>query len=550
MNVRNCLLVYPRFSSNSFYKFSQVARLVGARYPAAPLGPLTVAALLPQRWTLRLVDENVRPLRDADLAWADLVLVSGMLPQQQGILRAVHRAHQAGVPVAVGGPDPSSQPELYAQADYVVTGEGEVTIPPFLEDLGQGVTSGLYRSEQRADMAESVVPRFDLIRFRDYMRVGVQFSRGCPFHCEFCDIVELFGHRPRTKPPERMLAELQALYDLGYRGHVDFVDDNFVGNKARGIEMLEAIGDWSRAHGYPFYFSTEASINLAREERLLGLMRDADFRYVFVGIESPDEEVLAETHKVQNQRVSVVDAVRTLAAYGMTVNGGFILGFDSETEHTAGHMIELIQEAGIVTALISTLTALPNTELSRRLEREGRLFAGGQMTVRDTAREIDNTTSGLNFATVRPRTAVLRDQVAVLRAVYDPQRYYERVLRTALQLAPQLRYRPGPLRALKLAWSFLKVSARAGLNRRTGPLYWKTLLTVLALNPRAAEAAISNAALYIHFGQQSAFVIDMLEHKIVEVEGRGEANYNRQMIAGLAPAPLALDPPLPRSQPA
>ena len=524
MNVQKCLLVYPRFSSNSFYNFSQVARFVGARYPAAPLGLMTVAALLPQRWAFRIVDENVRPLRDSDLEWADIVLVSGMLPQQRGILTAIQRVHDVGKPVAVGGPDPSSQPEVYGGADYVVMGEGEVTIPPFVDDLNKGVTSGVYRPEQYADMAKAVVPRFDLIRFADYMRVGVQFSRGCPFNCEFCDIVELFGRRPRTKLPERMVAELQALYDLGYRGHVDFVDDNFIGNKARGIEALQAISEWSKGHGYPFYFSTEASINLAQEEELLKWMRECDFRYVFVGIESPDEDVLTEMHKVQNRRVSVVDAVRTLASYGMIVNGGFVLGFDSETEHTADNMIDLIQDAAISTALVSTLTALPNTQLSRRLRQEGRLFAGGRMTVSDARVDIDNTTSGLNFATARPRTAILRDQAQVLRTVYDPTNYYDRALRTALQLSPNLRYRPGFVRTLRLAWAFLQVSAKVGFNRRTGLLYWKMLFTVLAANPKATQAAVSMAALYVHFYKQSGFVMDMLERKIVDMDKHGKEN--------------------------
>jgi radical SAM superfamily enzyme YgiQ (UPF0313 family) len=548
IDVQKCLLIQSKFSSHSFYNFSDVARFVGARYPAAPLGLMTVAALLPQRWEFRLVDENVRALRDADIEWADIVLVSGMLPQQKGILTAVRRAHGAGKPVAVGGPDPSSQPHIYGQADYVVMGEGEVTIPSFVEDLNKGVASGIYRSDRRADMAQSVVPRFDLIRFADYMRVGIQFSRGCPFNCEFCDIIELFGRRPRTKPPERMVAELQALYDLGYRGHVDFVDDNFIGNKAKGIEALQAIGDWSKRHGYPFYFSTEASINLVQEEQLLQLMRENDFRYVFVGIESPDEDVLTEAHKAQNKRVSAVDAVRTLASYGMIVNGGFVLGFDSETERTADRMIDLIQEAGIGTALVSTLTALPNTQLSHRLQREGRLFAGGRMLQSDAQLEIDNTTSGLNFATSRPRTDILRDQAQVLRTVYDPANYYARVLRTALDLAPDYRYRPGFVAALKLVWAWLKVSVKVGLNRRTGPLYWKTLFTVLAANPRAAQAAISMAALYVHFGQQSEFVIDMLERKIADIERSGEKEYNERMIAGIVPVPRSVDRPLPRSQ--
>jgi radical SAM superfamily enzyme YgiQ (UPF0313 family) len=525
-----CLLVHPGFSSNGFFNYSDVARFVGAKYSAAPLGMLTVAALFPQHWEFRLVDENVRPLVDADLEWADIVLTGGMLTQQKSVLTTIQRGHDHGLAVVVGGPDPTSQPLVYGQADFLVLGEGEVTIPLLLEDMGKGVRSGAYRSDLRADMAEAVVPRFDLIRFADYMRVGIQFSRGCPYNCEFCDIIELFGRTPRTKTAEHMVAELQALYDLGYRGHVDLVDDNLIGNKSKALEVLQAIGDWSRRHGYPFYYSTEASINLAKEQELLRLMKESDFRYVFVGIESPDEDVLAEAHKVQNRRVSVVDAVRTLASHGLIVNGGFVLGFDSETEHTAGNMIDLIQDTGICSALVSVLTALPNTQLSRRLEREGRLFAGGQL-VSDGTADVDQTTGGLNYATIRPRAAILRDQARVYRQIYDPAQYYERVLRTATDLVPHHRYRPGFVRALKLAWAFVRVSVKAGLDPRTGLLYWKTLIKVLVRNPKALEAAISMAALYIHYARQSEFVIHALEGKAAHVEGCGEESYNQSMIA-------------------
>ena len=524
-----CLLTYPGFSNNGFFNYSDVARFVGAKYSAAPLGMLTVAALLPQHWEFRLVDENVRPLVDADFEWADIVLTGGMLTQQQSVLSTIQRGHDRGKVVVVGGPDPTSQPLVYGQADLLVLGEGEVTIPLLIEDLGKGVRSGLYRSDLRADMAEAVVPRFDLIRFADYMRVGVQFSRGCPYSCEFCDIIERFGRTPRTKSAAHTVAELQALYDLGYRGHVDFVDDNLIGDKSKAIEMLQAIGDWSRRHGYPFYFSTEASINLAKEDELLRLMQQSDFRYIFVGIESPEEDVLVEAHKMQNRHVSAVDAVRTLASHGIIVNGGFVLGFDSETEHTAGNMIDLIQETGICSALVSTLTALPKTQLSRRLAREGRLFAGGLMVSAGTA-DVDQTTGGLNYATARPRTAILRDQVSIFRQIYHPARYYDRILNTATHLVPHRRYRPGFVQSLKLAWGFLRVSAKAGLNLRTGPLYWKTLLRVLVTNPSALEAVVSMAALYVHYARQSEFVIHTLEHRIAEIERCGEESYNQSMM--------------------
>ena len=526
-----CLLVQPRFSGHSFWNYKEVCELVGAKYPAAPLGLMTVAALLPEHWDLRLVDENVRPLADDDLDQADIVLVSSMLPQQKGALAVIQRAHDRRTPVVAGGPDVTAQPQLYSSADFLVLGEGEVTIPLFIEDLHKQATSGVYQCVVRADMTEAVIPRFDLIRFADYMHVGVQFCRGCPFNCEFCDIIELFGRTPRSKTPEQTVAELQRLYDLGYRGHVDFVDDNFIANKKEVIDVLEAIRDWSRRHHYPFYFSTEASVNLAREDKLLGLMRENDFRYVFVGFESPDEEVLAQTQKRQNKGVSAVDAVRTLNAHGMIVNGGFILGFDGETENTAANMVDMIQDAGICMAMVGTLTALPNTQLSRRLKREGRLFWGGQARVQD-ASDIDQTTNGLNFATERPRAAILRDYVDIVRRIYDRDAYYERVLMTALQLKPAQKAHLGFIQTLELARGFLKLSAKAGFDHRTGRLYWLTLGNVLLRNPHAIEAAVNLAAMYVHFSEQSAFVIRTLERRIAEVEHCGETNYNQLMIEG------------------
>jgi hypothetical protein len=378
-------------------------------------------------------------------------------------------------------------------------------------------------------MANAVVPRFDLIRFADYLHVGVEFCRGCPYGCEFCDIIERFGRKPRAKTTEQMIAELQTLYDLGYRGHVDFVDDNFIGNKPRVMDVLHAMRDWSSRHGYPFYFSTEASINLAREGELLRLMQENDFRYVFVGIESPDDDVLSLTKKPQNKGVSAVKAVSTLNSYGMIVNGGFILGFDGETDHTAGNMIDLIQDTGICMAMVGTLAALPNTQLSRRLKREGRLYGRGQVRP-DGGADIDQTTSGLNFATIRPRTAILRDHKRVLQHIYDPQKYYERVLLTATQLRPARRSRLGLAQTLKMAIAFVRVSVKAGLKRPTGLLYWRTLLKVLTLNPGAAEAVVNLAAMYVHFSKQSEFVIQLLEEKIVTVESYGEESFNRLMI--------------------
>jgi radical SAM superfamily enzyme YgiQ (UPF0313 family) len=529
------LLVQPRFSGNSFWNYTEVCRLTGARYPAAPLGLMTVAALLPQEWRFRLVDENVRPLDNLDLEWADVVFSGGMLPQQAATLAVIERAHAADKPVVLGGPDPSEQPEMYGEADFLVLGEGELTVPLFLADLDRGATSGSYSSSELADMTKAVVPRFDLIRFRDYIQVGIQFSRGCPFNCEFCDIIELFGRRPRNKTPDQILAELQVLYDLGHRGHVDFVDDNLIGQQSRAAEVLGAVADWSRRHNHPFYFSTEASINLARKENLLRLMRDCDFRYVFVGIESPDDTVLTRIKKTQNLEVSVPDAVRTLAQYGLIVNGGFILGFDDEGPEAGRRIIEVIEEAGICLAMVGTLYALPRTRLTRRLQQEGRLFDRGRRAI-DAAVDIDQTTSGLNYVTTRPRADILSDQARVLRHIYDPVRYYQKALQTATGLKPAYKHRAGFTEALRMGLAFTKVCLKAGFNRRTWRLYWDLLFEVLKRNPRAIDAAVNLAAMYLHFARQSYYVVGALERAVVDVKAVGEEKFNETMVAGTARA--------------
>ena len=458
-----CLLVQTKFSAFSFWNYQDVCDIVGARYPAAPLGLLTVAALLPQHWTFRLIDENVETLLEEHLLWADIVCTGGMLPQQKSMLEFIHRAHLLDRTVVVGGPDPTSQPDLYREADYLVLGEGEITIPMFLRDLEVGITSGTYVSTERANMLESVIPRFDLIRFRDYIMIGMQFIRGCPFNCEFCDVIELFGRTPRYKTTPHILKELQTLYDLGYRGHIDMVDDNFIGNKNKVKELLSEIKTWTIARKYPFYFTTEASVNIADDEELLQLMQDCDFRYVFLGIETPENDTLALNNKNQNVNKPIGDAVRKILSYGMVSNGGYIIGFDSESRQVASNMINSIQESGICMAMIGLLYALPNTQLTRRLEAEGRLFHLASQSVSST--DIDQTTSGLNFSTLIPRSEILKNYIEVLKTVYKPENYYKRVIYTGLNIRPKYRHKPSFSTWLIYMRSFLRVCKKAGFSR-------------------------------------------------------------------------------------
>ncbi|MCX6243409.1 MAG: B12-binding domain-containing radical SAM protein [Bacteroidetes bacterium] len=525
--VTNCLLVQTKFSAFSFWNYQDVCDIVGAKYPAAPLGLLTVAGLLPQNWTFRLVDENVEPLLDNHLLWADIVCTGGMLPQQKSILELIGRAHDLGKIIVVGGPDPTSQPALYEKADFLVLGEGEITIPMFLKDLQEGATSGTYVSEERANMLESVIPRYDLIRFRNYIMIGMQFIRGCPFNCEFCDVIELFGRTPRFKSNLQILKELQTLYDLGYRGHIDMVDDNFIGNKKKVKELLREIKAWSVERKFPFFFTTEASVNLAEDDELLQLMKECDFRYVFLGIETPENETLALNNKTQNVNRPVTEAVRKILSYGMVSNGGYIIGFDSESSRIAGNMITSIQESGIAMAMIGLLYALPNTQLTRRLEDEGRLFYATSQWVNDT--DIDQMTSGLNFVTLIPRTEILNNFISVLDAVYDPVHYYRRVTYTGLKIRPKYRHKPTFSTWLIYMRSFLRVCREAGFSRATGLQYWKMFFTVILRNPMGIEAAVNLAAMFIHFQKQKAYIVAATNRSVTAMANISEQEFNKRM---------------------
>jgi radical SAM superfamily enzyme YgiQ (UPF0313 family) len=518
-----CLLVQTKFSGFSFWNYQEVCFMVGAKYPAAPLGLLTVAALLPQHWTFRLIDENVEPLLDDHLKWADIVCTGGMLPQQKSILNFIRIAHNLNRMVVVGGPDPTSQPDVYSEADFLVLGEGEITIPMFLNDLQKGAKFGRYFSEEKVNMLKAVVPRYDLINFRNYIMIGLQFSRGCPFNCEFCDIIELYGRIPRFKSNEQVIKELQSLYDLGYRGHIDIVDDNFIGNKKKAKELLYELITWTQNNKYPFYFSTEASINLADDDKLLQLMKDVEFRYVFLGIETPENETLKQNKKTQNVNKSIEDAVRKLLSYGIVSNGGYIIGFDSESRQIADNMIHSIQESGICMAMIGLLYALPNTQLTRRLASESRLFQQASRLIGES--DIDQTTSGLNFITLISRAEILKNFIRVINVIYEPSNYYKRVIFTGLNIKPYYKYSPNFRTWLIYLRSFFRVCKRAGFNTVTGFYYWKMFFTVIFRNPKGIETAVNLAAMFIHFQKQKEYGVSTMNNIIGELEKTGEEAY-------------------------
>jgi len=423
-----CLLVQPRFEATNYWNFVESARAIGARATAPPLGLMTVAALLPQEWHFEIADLNVEPLSETAWQDADIICTGGMLPQQPGILRLIERANTDGKFIAVGGPDPSSQPQIYASADAVVMGEGEATIPMWLESWRKGEPCGRFESPDKPDVTKTPIPRYDLVSFDDYLHVGIQSSRGCPYNCEFCDIIELFGRRPRVKTPEQFVAELERLYQLGYRGWVDFTDDNFIGNRKLIKPLLHALCDWNKSRNYPFVFSTEASLNLADDKELLELMRDAQFRYVFLGIESPDEETLIHTQKRINTVHPIIERVRTIYDHGISVAAGLIIGFDSDKPGTDGPMVHFIKESGIALSMVGLLSALPNTQLTRRLNKERRLIDSNHQWLRDggigyelrSNESKDQTLSGLNFVTTRDRVEIYKELRNIIGAVYTP----------------------------------------------------------------------------------------------------------------------------------
>jgi len=372
--MKNILLVYPKVPNNTYWSFKYALKFVNKMSAMPPLGLITVAALFPEEYNLKLIDLNVEPLQEKDIIRADAVFVSAMIVQKDSFQKVVSTCNRLKRPVIAGGPYPTSSHEEITGVDHFVLGEVEDTFKDILTDLKNGTAKKVYPRPERPDMSRSIIPRFDLLDLNSYSSMSVQYSRGCPFKCEFCDIWTIYGNKPRVKNHENFISELEMLYNLGWRGAVFVVDDNFIGNKHRvKKELLPALIEWQKEHNYIFRFFTEASINMADDEDLLSAMRNAGFNEVFIGIETPAIEGLKETDKIQNIRTDMHKAIRTIQNHGIGVMAGFILGFDSDRDDIFDRQISFIQKAGIPRAMVGLLTVLPGTKLSDRLEREGRL---------------------------------------------------------------------------------------------------------------------------------------------------------------------------------
>jgi len=482
------LLVYPHYPT-TFWSFRYAMKFIDRKASFPPLGLLTVAAMLPDSWEKRVIDMNVKALTDKDLGWADYVFISAMTIQRQSVREVIDRCRRLGVKTVAGGPLFTSCHEDFPEVDHLVLGEGEISLPLFLEDLRRGTPQRLYRAEGWAQLAETPIPLWSLVRMSDYAAMNLQYGRGCPFDCEFCDITALFGRRPRSKPLPRVLAELESLYACGWRGAVFFVDDNFIGEKPRlKREILPAIIDWMEAREYPFYFYTEASIDLADDPQLLELMVRAGFEEVFIGIETPHEEGLAESGKVQNKNRDLLASVKRIQQAGLQVHGGFIVGFDSDPATIFDKQIRFIQESGIVTAMVGVLTALRGTKLYQRLENEGRLLKSSSG---------NNTAIDINFEPRMQTDTLIAGYQKILDNIYDPKQYYRRVIKLFREYRPRPKGRfhlqKGHIGAFFKSILFLGVLGKERLH------YWKLFFWSLFRKPRLFPLAITYAVYGFHF---------------------------------------------------
>jgi len=503
------LLLYPQFPK-SFWSFEKALELVNRKAMMPPLGLITVAAILPQEWEFKLVDRNVQAISETDWAWADIVILSAMIVQKQDFLFLIQESKRRGKRVAVGGPYATALPHeaQAAGADYLILDEGEITLPLFVSAVQQGRKDGIFRANgEKPDVTTTPIPRFDLLDLDAYDNMAVQFSRGCPFQCEFCDIIVLYGRKPRTKTPEQLLAELERLYELGWRRMIFMVDDNFIGNKRNVKLLLRELKDWLATHNYPFHFNTEASVDLANDPELMDLMVQCNFNGVFLGIETPDEDSLSLTQKHQNTRNSLTDAVDTITRAGLRVMAGFIIGFDGEKTGAGDRIVRFVEQNAIPIALFSMLQALPDTALWHRLNKEGRL--------RDTVNDI-NQTSLMNFVPTRPLEDIAQEYVAAFWQLYDPLAYLERTYRHFLKLgAPQC-----PKRLRKVNWASIRALAivlwRQGIIRKTRWKFWLNLFGILRQNPRVWEHYLTVCALNEHFLEYRQIVRDQIESHLAK----------------------------------
>jgi len=480
--------VYPKYP-DTFWSFKHALKFVSKKAAFPPLGLLTVAAMLPEEWEKNLVDMNVTKLTDSDIEWAEYVFISAMEVQKESVKKVIAQCKKLGTKIVAGGPLFTTGYEEFDGVDYFVLGEAEVTLYPFLEDLKEGRAQHIYASNEHPDISATPIPLWSLIDMKHYSSMNLQYSRGCPYDCEFCDIIILNGHTPRTKSEEQLISEMDALYEQGWRGGLFIVDDNFIGNKKKlKAETLPALIEWRESKKYPFALCTEASINLADDEELMRLMVAAGFDVVFIGIETPNEESLMECTKTQNQNRDLITSVKRLQEFGLEVQGGFIIGFDSDPESIFQSQIEFIQRSGIVTAMVGLLNAPIGTRLHKRLEKEKRLlksFTGS------------NTDFSLNFVPKMNYDTLINGYRHVLDTIYSPKHYYDRI-KTFLRMYKPPRTTAGKIQVHQIK-AFFKSIWFLGIHGKGRRHYWRLFIYYLLKSPPKFARFIILAVYGYHF---------------------------------------------------
>jgi len=486
----NILMVYPEFP-DTFWSFKYALKFIHKSASCPPLGLMTIAAMLPSEWKVSLVDMNITTLKQKDLEWADLVFLSAMVVQRQSVLEVIQRSRAAGVKIVAGGPLFTGEYECFPDIDYFVLNEGEITFPQFLADLQAGTLKRVYATNEYADITKTPIPLWHLVERGRYDSMSIQYSRGCPYNCDFCNITAMLGHRPRLKTAGQIVAELNALYNLGWRRNIFFVDDNFIGNKPiLKDEVLPALIEWRKGK-VGCNFITEASINLSDDNELMEMMVHAGFISVFIGIETPDEISLTECHKTQNKNRDLVESVKRLQHSGLQVMGGFIVGFDSDTTSIFQRQIEFIQKSGIVTAMVGLLQAPIGTKLYERLDKEGRLL--NEMTG-------DNTDGSTNIVPKMDIGELKEGYKSILRQIYSPKNFYARV-KTFLQ-----DYNPYQTK-VNLEWqeifAFFRSIYFLGIVGNERREYWKLFFWSLFKYPKKFPLAITFTIYGFHFRKVS-----------------------------------------------
>jgi radical SAM superfamily enzyme YgiQ (UPF0313 family) len=485
------LLVYPWFP-DTYWSFRHALSFYGKRSFFPPLGLLTISSLLPPHWERRLIDMNVEPLMPADIAWADVVFVSAMHVQRASLQQVCELAKAYGKKVVVGGPYASICADELTLADHIFIGEAEQTLPEFIRDLDRDEARHIYKAIERPTLSSSPLPDFRLVNLKYYSAMSVQYSRGCPFNCEFCDIIEIYGRVPRTKSNQQILRELDVLFRAGWRETGFIVDDNFIGNKKNVRQLLPELAEWSERHHHPFSFVTEASINLADDDELLQFMRRAGFCRVFIGIETPVEESLKLARKGQNTRRDLLDSIRKIQSQGIEVMGGFIIGFDNDPEDIFEQQINFIRDSAIPLSIVSLLAAIPQTQLWRRLEREGRLLGFDHTG--------NNTDCSLNFVPKIDAARLVAGYKTVLHTIYNPREYYQRSLTCLAQVHRDGAPTGGRTEfTLNDLLSVFRIVLVLGIWDQARSEFWRYMLCVFSEHRKKIVQGIVLAAMGYHF---------------------------------------------------